>query len=104
MLDPVLFLKICMCFIFITTPTHYTLHLSTTTLPQVGEKQRALEALQAETADNTKLIDELHTSLESAIHERYRVVYACWSWCAECLPVFYDIVDYEFRVSNLGRT
>jgi len=36
----------------------------------VGEKQRALETLQAETADNTKLIEELHTSLESAIHER----------------------------------
>ena len=37
---------------------------------QVGEKQRALETLKAETADNTRLIEELHTSLESAIHER----------------------------------
>lgn len=37
---------------------------------QVGEKQRALETLQAETADNSKLIDDLHTSLESALQER----------------------------------
>ena len=29
-----------------------------------------METLQAETADNTKLIDELHTSLEGALQER----------------------------------
>jgi chromosome segregation ATPase len=37
---------------------------------KVGEKQRALETLQAETQGNNKLIEELHTSLEAALAER----------------------------------
>jgi hypothetical protein len=37
---------------------------------KVGEKQRALEALQFETKDNNKLIEDLHNELQTAAEER----------------------------------
>jgi chromosome segregation ATPase len=37
---------------------------------KVGEKQRALEALQAETHGNNKLIEDLQVALETAVSER----------------------------------
>lgn len=66
------------CYVYVHCNTSNSAALTTVPLlcailyciAQVGEKQRALETLQAETADNNRLIAELQSALEGAETER----------------------------------